>query len=640
MSIGIQRSDKNPIFFPAIENQWEAEATFNGCPVVGDGKIHFLYRAVSSLTPIKYDGLKLEISTIGYASSKDGVHFEDRQQFISPDYAWEHYGCEDPRVTKVGGRYFIFYTALSTYPFNADGIKVGLAITKDFKTIDEKHLVTPFNAKAMAFFPRKIDGKYTAVLTVNTDKPPAKIALASFNELSQVWSPEYWSKWYATLDRHVLRIQQAPYDHIEVGAPPIRTKYGWLLIYSHIKDYLSPPATFSVKAILLDLEKPRRILAYTERPLLIPEAAYERYGRVPNIVFPTGAVIKGKRLFIYYGAADTTCALATVNLENIIKNMKSSWVPRRVMERYPGNPIIMPKEEHPWESKATFNPAALYYDGKVYIIYRAMSEHNTSVLGYAVSSDGYTIDKRLPEPIYLPREEFEQKGVPNGNSGCEDPRLTIMGDKIYMLYTAFRGDQEPRVAFTSISKKDFLSMHWAWDKPLLISQPGKADKDAALFPEKFKDQYAILHRLGVNIWIDFRDRLEFGESNWLGGIEIITPEDDIRGTFKVGIAGPPIKTEAGWLLLFHGVTRQRGVRYHLNAALLSLDDPTHVLDITDSPLLEPEMPYEKEGIVPNVVFPCGNVIISNRLFVYYGGGDKVVGIATMDLSDLLNQLTK
>jgi len=144
----------------------------------------------------------------------------------------------------------------------------------------------------------------------------------------------------------------------------------------------------------------------------------------------------------------------------------------------------------------------------------------------------------------------------------------------------------------------------------------------------------------VNIWLDFRDYLNFDNDNWLGGVEIITPEVDIKGSLKVGIAGPPINTEVGWLLLYHGVTHHKGVHYHLMAALLDLGDPTRVLAITDSPLLEPEMPYEKEGIVPNVVFPCGNVIIGNRLFVYYGGGDRVIGIATMDLSDLLNQLNK
>jgi predicted GH43/DUF377 family glycosyl hydrolase len=636
MNIRIQRSDVNPILIPDINNFWEAEATFNGCPVTGNGIIHFLYRAMS--LPQQYDGLTIELSTIGYASSKDGVYFEDRRQFIYPEYAWEHYGCEDPRVTKIGGKYFIFYTALSMYPFSSEGIKIGVAITRDFKSIDEKHLVTPFNAKAMALFPSKIGGKYLAILTVNTDKPPAKIAIASFNHIQQIWSPEYWARWYSNLDRHVLHIPQTNNDHIEVGAPPVRTKFGWLLIYSHISNYFLPPATFGIRALLLDLERPHRIIARTDQPLLIPEASYECFGKVPNIVFPSGAIKNRQKLHIYYGAADTTCALASTNLLSIINNMTSSNVTHRKMDRYPGNPIISPKQEHTWEAKAVFNPAALYESGKVHIIYRAMSEDNTSVMGYAVSSDGFTIDERLDEPIYVPREEFESKGIPGGNSGCEDPRLTLLEGTIYMLYTAYRGDKEPRVALTSIAKDDFLNRRWKWSKPRIISPPGLADKDAALFPVKINGQFTILHRLGTNIWLDFRDDLNFDENRWLGGKEILTPEDDIKGTFKVGIAGPPIKTDYGWLLLYHGVTNARVVQYHLTAAILDLYEPTRVLAISDTPILEPEMPYEKEGNVPNVVFPCGNIIKDDRLIVYYGAADRVIGIASMELTDLLNQL--
>jgi predicted GH43/DUF377 family glycosyl hydrolase len=269
-----------------------------------------------------------------------------------------------------------------------------------------------------------------------------------------------------------------------------------------------------------------------------------------------------------------------------------------------------------------------------------MSRDNTSVMGYAVSSDGSTIEERLHEPVYVPREDFEAKGIANGNSGCEDPRLTLLGDTVYMLYTAYRGDREPRVALTSIARSDFLARRWNWVRPVLISPPGVPDKDAALFPEKIQGKFAILHRLGVNIWLDFRDELKFDKENWLGGVEILTPEEGARDSVKVGIAGPPIKTAAGWLMLYHEVTSHKSLNYRLTAALLDIDNPTRVLAIADSPILEPEMAYEREGIVPDVVFPCGNVVIGNRVFVYYGGGDRVIGIASMELSDLLDQLTK
>ena len=100
---------------------------------------------------------------------KTACIFPDRKPLIVPEYDFEKYGCEDPRVTKLGSKYYIFYTALSNYPFNADGIRVAMAITKDFKKIDKKALVTPFNAKAMALFPAKIGKKIAALVTVNTD---------------------------------------------------------------------------------------------------------------------------------------------------------------------------------------------------------------------------------------------------------------------------------------------------------------------------------------------------------------------------------------------------------------------------------------------------------------------------------------
>ena len=132
-----------------------------------------------------------------------------------------------------------------------------------------------------------------------------------------------------------------------------------------------------------------------------------------------------------------------------------------------------------------FNPAALYANNMVHIIYRAMSEDNTSVFGYAASKDGLTISERLDEPIYTPRAEFEQKkGGEAGNSGCEDPRITVLDDMVYMFYTAYDGVHVPRVAFTSLPLQKFLTRQWDWEQPVLISPPNMDNKDAALFPQK------------------------------------------------------------------------------------------------------------------------------------------------------------
>ena len=143
--------------------------------------------------PMLLQGVQLFVSSIGCADSADGVHFSNYRQLIKPECDWEIFGCEDPRVTKLGDKYYIFYTALSFFPFSAEGIKIGVAITKDFKTIESRHPVTPFNAKAMALFPDKVSGKIAAILTVHTDTPPAKIALALFDKESDIWSPQYWT---------------------------------------------------------------------------------------------------------------------------------------------------------------------------------------------------------------------------------------------------------------------------------------------------------------------------------------------------------------------------------------------------------------------------------------------------------------
>lgn len=219
-----KRYDKNPIIRPDFRNMWESEATFNGCPVEDKGKIHLLYRALST-TQYQY-GHEMQLSTIGHAVSRNGLHFSHRKQFVYPEFEWEKFGCEDPRVTKFNEKFYIFYTALSDYPFRAEGIKVAVAITEDFKSIEKKHLVTPFNAKAMVLFPEKINGKIVGVLTANTDIPPSKIGLAFFDRKEQLWSKKYWQDWYAKLDENFLSLQKKPRDHVEVGAPPLKTKHG------------------------------------------------------------------------------------------------------------------------------------------------------------------------------------------------------------------------------------------------------------------------------------------------------------------------------------------------------------------------------------------------------------------------------
>lgn len=632
----IKRFEKNPILVPNKDQSWEAEAVFNGCPIQKGNKIFLLYRAISLPHYHTTAKAKLMVSDIGIAESKDGLNFYNRKRFIIPEYEWEKFGCEDPRITKFGNKYYIFYTALSTWPPRAEGIKIGLTISKDLETIQEKHLITPFNAKAMALFPEKIIGKMWAVLTVNTDRPPAKICLALFDKEEELWSQMYWQKWYSDSEKYSLPLQRLPQDHIEVGAPPLKTPQGWLLLYSYIRNYFSGQRLFGVEAVLLDLENPSKIIARSEYPILTPEEYYERIGMVPNVIFPSGALMKNGWIDLYYGAADTSCCLARIELRSLLGEMLEKEKRTVKLIRAKNNPIIIPDNQRAWEAKATFNPAAIYLEGKVHILYRAMSEDNTSVFGYATSSDGVRIDHRSLEPVYVPRESFEQKLQPNRNSGCEDPRLTRIGENMYMFYTVFDGRNPPRVALTWISVRDFLRQKWNWSKPLTISPHDFDDKDAVLFPEKISGNYVIVHRIGDDIDLAFVPDLGFKDARELEEYRWITPRHGWWDSKKVGAAAPPMKTKAGWIFLYHGVSDD-GI-YRVGAALLDLTNPVKILGRTDSPIFEPEEDYEKIGEVQNVVFPCGAVLINETMCMYYGGADKVVGVATVKLEKLLRVL--
>lgn len=641
--VKLKRFVANPILSPS-ENGWEKDAVFNGCPVKDGNTVHLLYRALEQNADV--DGNKVDLSTIGYSKSRDGVHFSQRKQLIKPDEQWEKYGCEDPRVTKIDDKFLIFYTAISSFPPNPESIKVAVAITSDFQNIEERHLVTPFNAKAMALFPEKINDKYAAILTVDTDKPPAKIATIYFDRLEQIWDESYWEKWQRSLDNNILPSLRTLEDHVELGAPPVKTNDGWLVIYSYIKDYFTSDKIFSIEAALLELNNPLKLIGRSPSPLLIAEVDYETKGLIPDVVFPSGALVKNEELGVYYGASDNYCCLATCSLEELLKTLRHLEIigPQTIktiaiFKKYSDNPILSPVPEHNWESRYVLNPAAIFVDGKFHILYRAQGRDNTSVVGYAQSSDGVHIDHKSSEPIYIPREKFEQKIYENSFSGCEDPRLTKLSDTIYMCYTAYDGVNPTRVAFTNIRVEDFIKNNWNWSTPVLISPPGVNDKNACIFSEKIDDKYVFLHRLQNSIWIDSVSDLDFSNNKWLEGELLFGPNDYAWDSEKIGIGPPPLKIDQGWLLIYHGLSKYDG-RYRLGAALLDISKPWHVLARLDYPILEPVENYEHEGLRPGTVFACGAVIFDNNLFIYYGGSDQYVCVASASVRVITEELAK
>jgi len=643
--INVKRYPNNPILGPDKTHVWEAQAVFNGCPVKDEDGYHLLYRALSFEK--KHKDQTMEVSTIGYAHSDDGYSFtDDRMQLIKPEKEWEKYGCEDPRVTKIDDKYYITYTALSDFPHTPEGIKIGVAVTKDFKTIESKHQVTHFNSKAMAIFPERINGKIVAILTINTDKPPVRIMLAEFDTPEQMWNKKYWDKWKTNLDTHTLHFQRSLEDHIEIGAPPVKTEDGWLLMYSYIRNYKTGHPTFGIETALLDIENPVRVIGRSLDPLIKPEELYEQYGVIPNITFPSGLLVEGEELRLYYGAADTVCAVATTSLSELLEFIKlkdceeymSDHIEPVAFERFEGNPIIEPTHNGNWESKYTLNPTAIYDDNKVHIIYRAQDNDDTSVMGYATSVDGFHLTEKLSEPIYVPRIPEETRTEP-GFSGCEDARITKIDDRFYMCYTAYNGHGPARVAFTSISESDFRARKWKnWALPVLISPDGMDDKNACLVSEKINGKYAFFHRLKHTIWMDFVEDLNFEHGRTLGGRSVMCARPDSWDSEKVGIAGPPIKVDDGWLLIYHALSSHDG-QYRLGAAMIDIEK-MEVTSRLNYPILEPKAEYENKGLRPGTVFSCGAVLLGDDLYVYYGGADEVICVATLELKCLIGALAE
>lgn len=636
----VTRSKHNPVLIPSPEHYWGAFATFNPSPVKRGRTVYALYRAISLPDVLETPNQR---SIIGIAKSSDEKHFTDHAPFIVPKEEWEKFGCEDPRVTYFEGLYYTFYTALLKYPFAADGIKVAVAVSKDLKKVSERHLVTPFNAKAMALFPERIGGKVMAIFSAHTDMPPASMAIVEADEVAQLWSEKMWTNFESQIGNHSIDPRRTPYDHVEVGAPPIKTPHGWLLFYSHIQNYFpssdNAPRVFGIEALLLDLEDPKKIIGRTKGPLLAPEESYERTGYIDNIVFPSGALLSGDTIHLYYGAADTTGCRASISMIDLTSSMCPNVAPDWHLKRFSRNPILTKNPVHAWEAKAVLNPGAIRIGGTTHLFYRAISSDNTSSIGYATTNDGLNIDWRFAEPIYVPRAPFEMKKIEGRNSGCEDPRITKIGNRIYMCYTAFDGIGPPRVAVSSIREKDFLNHSFEWSEPELITPAAVDDKDTCILPEKIGKKYFILHRVGTDICGDYIDSLDFANSKVDKCIRILGPRQNSWDSIKVGITAPPIKTKKGWLLLYHAISRVHHT-YRVGAVLLDLKDPTIVLARSADPIFEPEESYEKVGLVNNVVFPCGMVVCGDLLYIYYGGADEVCGVATMKLDILLNALSR
>jgi len=330
----LARHSNNPILSPQNHNYWETEGAFNpGAVMDNEGRVHLFYRAIGS------DGL----SRVGHAVSDDGLYFMERSMYpvFSPEpglgipepedatgpkkfdrSAYESGGgwggTEDPRVVKIGDRIYMTYTAFGGWA----NMRIGVTsiLENDLKVRKWKWrrpvLISPARSRAKnwVLFPEKINGKYAIlhgiaprILVAYVDSPEMAPKIESlgdhggggYKDKSRIG---YWDE----------RVRGA-------GAPPLKTRLGWLLLY-HAIDTRNPSNVvgYKVGAMILDFNDPTRILYRSPEPILSPDMHYENDGK-PGVVYASGAVIKDENLLVYYGGGDKHTCIAKTPLEPLLQ---------------------------------------------------------------------------------------------------------------------------------------------------------------------------------------------------------------------------------------------------------------------------------------------------------------------------------
>ncbi|MCX6731996.1 MAG: hypothetical protein NTV98_00470 [Candidatus Roizmanbacteria bacterium] len=490
-------------------------------------------------------------------------------------------------------------------------------------------------SKVKCTLPKQVEQFPHLAIIPQTKISAKKLQMAYFGDRTIHFATSLDGKKWEAYERALI-VHARP---IEVGAVFVR-KEGILLLYFE-KQITQGILYYSAHVALFDKENPSVLLWHTTEPLWKHKDIW-----MNKTAFPIGSIFLDEKIIMYWYVGKM--AVYSVALSGFLYDPNSIKKKGLQLEKHIANPIISPQAENDWEAFNTMNPAAVYAGNKVHILYRAQGYDYISTVGYAASKDGVIIDTRLDQPIYTPRMDFENNhtGKVNpdlmsggGYGGCEDPRVTLLGDRVYMTYVAFNGWSSIRLALTSISLNDFLAQRWNWSKPILISRPGVIDKSGCLLPEKIDGKFVFFHRIFPNILIDYVDTLNFnGTTGWLKGQFEIKIRKDKWDSRKIGAGAPPIKTKDGWLLIYYGVDDRDASKYHIGAMLLDLKRPEKVLYRTDSPILQPTESYENEGFKPGIAYPCGAVLVKDEIMVYYGGADSVVCVATAKLDTFLREL--
>ena len=335
--------------------------------------------------------------------------------------------------------------------------------------------------------------------------------------------------------------------------------------------------------------------------------------------------------------------------------------------------ILLSPTDLDFENNGVFNAGIYQEDNVLHILYRAVEHGNFSTIGYAKAEGPLNIIERNEKPLIQRDFDYEKHGV-------EDPRIVKIEDTYYITYTAYDGVNAMGALATSkdlvhFEKHGIITPHVNYQEyedyvnccgesklnPKyhqyynLFAQIGLVedefrllrDKDIVLFPRKVNGKFVLLHRIwpGIQI-VQFEDWKELTEPFWEDYLKnlihhIVIDPKDIFEVDYIGAGGPPIETEFGWLLIYHGVQETiTGKIYHAKAALLQLDKPEIELARLPYPLFSPSKPWEIEGVVNNVVFPTGHAVFGDDLYIYYGVADRHVAVAKCNLNELLTELRK
>jgi predicted GH43/DUF377 family glycosyl hydrolase len=292
----------------------------------------------------------------------------------------------------------------------------------------------------------------------------------------------------------------------------------------------------------------------------------------------------------------------------------------KLITRFPGNPILT-KEDVPYPVATVHNAAVVKHQNEYIMIFRSHRLNGRSILGLARSSDGFHFEV-ASKPFMIPSDEYDEYGV-------EDPRITRIGETYLITYSAY---SQYGVRVGLARTKNFSQV----ERVAYITQPDM--RNVVIFPEKIGKYYVRLDRPHTeqtrwSIWISYsEDLISWGRSKI-----VLRPPTYHWDSMKVGPGAPPVKTEKGWLSIFHGVFEtMAGAVYRLGVALHDLNDPAKIIGVGDRWILEPEDPWERGGYVPNVVFCCAAIPEEDgTLKIYWGGADTVMCVGTASIHELV-----